>query len=131
MYKIQIPEITELTVNTSYEGETIEQKIRRIVNNKEPISDGAPLIYTDRKEGVQPAYDIKTDRFEIAIEAMDKIAKSHQAKREERHKPKEDEKIEDQNKITEAAKEGIKKEGEAQSIQGTCQNDRNGPKMTK
>ena len=26
-----------------YEGETIEQKVNRIVNNNEPITDGAPL----------------------------------------------------------------------------------------
>lgn len=69
------------------EGETIEQKINRIVNNKEPIKDGAPLIYTDRKDGVGAQYNIKTDRFEIAIEAMDKIAKSTAAKRNERINP--------------------------------------------
>ena len=31
-----------------YEGETIEQKVNRIVNNNEPITDGAPIIFTDR-----------------------------------------------------------------------------------
>lgn len=104
MYKIQIPEITELTVNTSYEGETIEQKIRRIVNNKEPISDGAPLIYTERKDGVLPEYDIRTDRFEIAIDAMDKVSKSHIAKRE--NKPT----------LGEKAKEGMEKEAENKDV---------------
>ena len=69
----------------TYEGETIEQKINRITNNKEPIKDGAPLIYTERKNGVQAQYDIRTDRFEIAVEAMDKVSKTHRAKREERH----------------------------------------------
>lgn len=91
MYKVSKPaESTSLNVNTSYEGETIEQKIRRIVNNKEPINDGAPLIYTDRKNGVQPEYNIKTDRFEVAIDAMDKVTKTHQAKREERIKAREE-----------------------------------------
>lgn len=87
MYKFKKATETTLNVNTSYEGEPLEAKIRRIVNNKEPISDGAPLIYTDRKEGVQPGYDIRTDRFEVAIEGMDKVAKAELAKREERHKP--------------------------------------------
>lgn len=73
---------TTMRVNDSYVGETIEQKIDRIVNNKEPISDGAPLIYTDRKDGVLPATDIRTDRFELAVEAMDHVAKSKIAKRE-------------------------------------------------
>lgn len=80
-YKNKIPK-TSIKRNTSYEGETIEQKINRIVNNKEPIKDGAPIIYTDRKDGVKPEYDIRTDRFEIAIDAMDAVAKSHKAKRE-------------------------------------------------
>ena len=37
-----------------YEGETIEQKVNRIVNNNEPITDGAPIIFTERKDGVLP-----------------------------------------------------------------------------
>lgn len=92
MYKITKPIKTTLKRNTSYKGETIEQKIERIVNNKEPISDGAPLIYTERNDGVLPAYDIRTDRFEIAVDAMDKVSKTYKAKREERHKPKMEEK---------------------------------------
>ena len=77
---------SELIVNTSIEGETIEMKVERITVNREPISDGAPMIYTERKEGVLAGYDIRTDRFEIAIEAMDKVSKTNQAKREERGK---------------------------------------------
>lgn len=90
MYKLIKTSKTSVKVNNTYQGETIEQKIQRIVNNNEPITDGAPLIYTDRKDGVQPEYDIRTDRFEVATEAMDKVTKSKLAKREERHKPKEE-----------------------------------------
>lgn len=82
-YKIKY-NTTTLKVNESYEGERIEQKIQRIVNDKTPITDGAPLVYTERKDGVQPQYDIRTDRWEIAVDAMDKVSKSHQAKRENR-----------------------------------------------
>ena len=92
MYKKSINKPTSLNVNTSYVGETIEEKIQRIVNNKEPITDGAPLVYTERKDGVQPQYDIRTDRFELAIEAMDKVQKSYKAKREQRQKLDEEEK---------------------------------------
>ena len=77
---------TDLIMNTSVEGETIEMKVERITVNREPITDGAPLIYTERKQGVLAGYDIRTDRFEIAIEAMDKVSKSNQAKREEKGK---------------------------------------------
>ena len=44
----------------TFEGETIETKVNRIVNNGEPIKDGAPIIYTERKDGVLPEYDIRT-----------------------------------------------------------------------
>lgn len=77
-------EETTISRNTSYVAESLETKVKRILNNKEPITDGAPIIYTERKDGVQPSYNIRTDRFEVAVEAMDKIQKSHQAKREER-----------------------------------------------
>lgn len=76
--------MTTIVVNQSTEGETIEQKIERIVNNKEPITDGAPIIWQERQEGVNPAYDVRTDRFEIAVEAMDKVHKTEIAKREAR-----------------------------------------------
>lgn len=79
-----------LTVNKSTKGEPIEHKIERIVSNKEPIKDGAPIIYTERKTGVNPSHNIRTDRFEIAIDAMEKVAKSYKAKREERAKMAED-----------------------------------------
>ena len=68
------------------DGETIEQKMERVVNSKEPITDGAPIIYTERKDGVIAAYNIRTDRFEIAAEAMDKVSGSIAARREERAK---------------------------------------------
>lgn len=84
MYKKAEYKRTTLAVNQSYEGERIEQKIERIVNNKEPITDGAPIIFTERKNGVEPQYDIRTDRWEIAIDAMDKVSKTRQAQREQR-----------------------------------------------
>lgn len=109
MYKKTNAIKTSIHVNDSYEGETIERKIRRITNNKEPITDGAPLIYTERNQGVQPGYDIRTDRFEVAVEAMDKVSKSHKAKREERHKTPEQKEAE---KIAAEAAKNMKKEGE-------------------
>lgn len=63
------------------EGETIEDKCKRLVESKEPIIDGAPILYTERKDGVLPAYDIRTDRWAIAQEAMDKNRRAIDAKR--------------------------------------------------
>lgn len=82
------PRATKTTINcnTSYVGETLEEKIQRIINNKEPIRDGSPAIYTERKDGVMPSYNIRTDRWDVAIEAMDKVSQSHIAKRAEKAK---------------------------------------------
>nr|QJB20200.1 MAG: hypothetical protein [Microvirus sp.] len=73
---------TSIEVNNSYEGETIETKIERITTQNEPITEGAPLIFTERKNGVMPEYDPRTDRFDVAIEAMDAVTKTNIAKRE-------------------------------------------------
>lgn len=35
-----------------------------------------PIVYTQKKDGVPAAYDIRTDRFEIALDAVDKINKA-------------------------------------------------------
>lgn len=86
MYKFSKATKSSLIVNKSYEGETIEQKMRRVLNNKEPITDGAPLVYTERKDGVQPQYDIRTDRWEIALDAHENIAKARLAQREAKGK---------------------------------------------
>ena len=57
-----------------YEAESIEEKGRSIVNENEPIEDGAPIIFLERIDGVKPEFNIRTDRWEIAIEAMDKVS---------------------------------------------------------
>lgn len=82
MYKKIPANKTQINSREAEEGETIETKVMRILKNNEPIKDGAPIIFTDRKDGIKPQYDIRTDRFELAIEATDNITKSHLAKRE-------------------------------------------------
>jgi hypothetical protein len=62
------------------EGESIENKVRRITENNEPITDGAPIIYTNREDGVLPAYNIRTDRWEVAQAAMEAVNQANLAK---------------------------------------------------
>lgn len=102
MYKVKPYTKTGFNINQSVEGETIEQKIERVTTNKEPIKDGAPIIYTERKDGVLAGYNIRTDRFEVAVDAMDKVQKSKVAQRESR-----------------AEMKVVKDSGESTSIQGT------------
>ena len=68
---------------TNYEyqkGESIEEKVKRITENNEPITDGAPIIYTNRDDGVLPAYNIRSDRWDIAQAAMDAVNQANLAK---------------------------------------------------
>ena len=64
--------------NLTYQAEPREVKLRKIINGETcSMEDGVfPTIYTEKKDGVQPEYDIRTDRFEVAIDAMDKINQS-------------------------------------------------------
>lgn len=90
---------TEVFDIPAYEGETIEHKVQRIVLNNEPIEDGAEIIYTEKKDGVLPQYNIRTDKWDIAQSAMDlaqqqRIAKSngaYEAWHRENDKKKEEE----------------------------------------
>lgn len=64
--------------NLTYQAEPREVKLRKIISGEScNMEDGVfPTIYTEKKDGVQPEYDIRTDRFEIAIDAIDKINQS-------------------------------------------------------
>ena len=73
MKRVTIPTINNFGAIQTKEGEYIEEKVRRVTENGEPIEDGAPIIYTERKDGVNPAYNIRTDRWEIAQNAMEQV----------------------------------------------------------
>lgn len=75
---------TPMKAVETFEGEFIEEKIARVVENKEPIEDGAPIIYTERKDGVIPAYNIRTDKWDIALTAMDQVNKNWETKNMEK-----------------------------------------------
>ena len=57
----------------TYVAESIETKVRRIMDENEPITAGAPIIYTPKEDGVKPEFDIRTDKWQIAINAMDRV----------------------------------------------------------
>lgn len=98
---------TGFNINESTEGESIEMKMRRVIANKEPITDGAPKIYTERSEGVKAGYNVRTDRFEIALEATTVITGAKEAQRASK------------GKIIELNPE---KDGKTETIQGTAEN---------
>lgn len=66
--------------NEIFEGEPIEVKVARIVLNNEPIKDGAPLIYSDSND-FNADTDVRTDTFEVAVLAMDKVNRARYHKK--------------------------------------------------
>lgn len=91
------------TVNKGVEGDRLENVLARMLSNGEVIGTEAPLIYTERREGVGAAYNIRTDRFDLAIDGMTKVEASRVAKRTAQMA---------------IVKEGEEKDGEAEPVGG-------------
>lgn len=82
--------IGRISTNFLTEDESIEQQMRRARSNKEPIKATAKITYNDRKDGVLPQHDIRTDRFMIAMMATDKIHATKAAERQAIDFPKDE-----------------------------------------
>lgn len=50
---------TQMICPSKEEGESIEQMLRRLTANKEPIPQNVADIFTPKDEGVLPEYDIR------------------------------------------------------------------------
>ena len=59
-------------------------QMRRIMTNNEPLKDTVPLIYSERKDGVLPAHNIRTDRWDIAYQTTSHVQASAMSKRKGR-----------------------------------------------
>lgn len=94
-----IPETRKLRVNNSKEGITLEETLRRNKNGAGiELMGTKPLLYSERKDGVVSSANIKHDKFDEAMMAMDAIARLKATKRAEY-----DKKIEEsQNESTQA-----------------------------
>lgn len=74
---------SKIRIDNLYEAEPLEMKLRRKmkggkVDEEEGDQKTWAIAYTEKKDGVKPEYDIRTDRFEIAREAMETIEKGIQ-----------------------------------------------------
>lgn len=88
-YKRKFIPNTSIRRNEKNVGKTLETVIAGLLNNSETIKSEVPLMYTERNEGVKAGFDIRTDRFDIALEAKTVIEKSQIAKREAKAKNQE------------------------------------------
>ena len=74
---------SQIKIWNTYEAEPLEVKLRRKMKGgkvDEEEEDGKTwaIAYTEKKDGVKPEYDIRTDRFEIARAAMETLEKGIQ-----------------------------------------------------
>lgn len=74
---------SQIKIWNTYEAEPLEVKLRRKmkggkVDEEEGDEKTWAIAYTEKKDGVKPEYDIRTDRFEIAREAMETLEKGIQ-----------------------------------------------------
>ena len=60
-------------IKMTEEGETLIKKIQRILDENEPLTDGAPMIYTPKQAGVRDDCNIRTDKWALAMDAMDRV----------------------------------------------------------
>lgn len=83
MRKISVKPTRRLKVNQSFEGETIETQLKRMMDGETIETKGKPLLYTEKKDGVLPETNIRSDRFQLAQDAIDYVNRSNIAKRDE------------------------------------------------
>jgi len=115
MYKVGKYSKSKVQNVDKFEGEPIEWRIDRILNNNEPVPDETGVIYTEKGDGHRAEFNIRTDRFEVAAEGMDLVQKQATAKSEAKAQKRK------QEKEAKIVKLEPKKEEEsgAQSTNGT------------
>lgn len=76
--KLSIAPISDFdTTKELREGQSIEEVMRINTANKEQAVAMLPEMYQARNEGIDPLCDIRTDKFQLAQDAMDKVTRAH------------------------------------------------------
>ena len=84
MYRKNQYQTSKQTGNQSYEAEQLKKEIARYMSNGDELDQSAPIIYTERKDGVINQYNIRRDKWDEAAEGMDKVAELNLLQREAR-----------------------------------------------
>lgn len=83
MRRRQVKPTGNIIRNTSFEGEAIEKQIARLVEGETLEVKGKTPIYTEKKDGVLADTNIRSDKFEMAMEAIDYVNKTQIARSNE------------------------------------------------
>ncbi len=78
------PRHGNIALDNTYEAVGLEQRLREIMESKEPIPDDWTTIYTEKSKGVEPQYNPRTDRWDVAMEAIGKIRYAENAEQTKR-----------------------------------------------
>lgn len=70
---------TTIKCSEQYPAESLEKKLERIFNNQETIDSSAPLLYSEKDEGIPASMNVRSDKWEYACEAADKIYQQKEA----------------------------------------------------
>lgn len=81
MRKISVTKKTSINVNNGYEAKPLEMYLADATTESTPIQVMSPMIYTAREDGVQPQYDIRTDKWVVAQMALGEQSKTAIARR--------------------------------------------------
>ena len=71
--KVRVNSFENLIEEEPVIGMSIEQKVRQMMDQNEPITDTVPMIYTSKEDGVKPEHDIRTNKWDYAIDAMNDV----------------------------------------------------------
>lgn len=80
-----------LHINEAFKGKTLEAELKEYLEQGQGMDDVKRMhepIYTKRADGVIPEYNIRTNRWDIAQNAMDKVNESKKARAEARSNKK-------------------------------------------
>lgn len=72
--KIRVNSFKNLIQEEPVLGMSIEEKVRQMMDQNEPITDTVPMIYTSKEDGVKPEHDIRTSKWDYAIETMNEVS---------------------------------------------------------
>lgn len=85
----------KLKGNESFEGVSLEKELRLAqTQGIKPDRNITEIFYTQKKDGVLASCDIRTDRFEIGQNAMDKVNRTFHEKIQEQIKKQIEQKTE-------------------------------------
>lgn len=114
MRNVNMPVTGKIKRNESYEGQSIETMIAKRMTGSDVEIGGKALMYTDRRDGVLPETNIRSDRFEIAQNALETVERNRIARREAFYKEQSEKGKADMKIIP-----GGKGVGKTESTQGT------------